>query len=325
MALPKRCAQDVHDDYTPLWLDPTGKETERDAAFGYGWHGISESLKAGIQVVNWNDAARRWKHYCYAYYGNPGEWQRALGDVLAATHTSDSGLRQTTDFLKQAARSAMPDNRISLLGNNDAIDIPAVRFKRGLDCLFAPAQGFSANQVLEAVGFHDETKVVFYDGNKAALAFRRHMIDTWDGENFAAFIIDARRAIAAAHPNAAFALPEGLAEADRAERPIYRGLGLSFESKESWLRHWRNFRKLRHEFVNLDPLRQPTAVAECIQSHAAAFTIAAIDNCFDSLDGLMLFDWTRRKFAHDVLVQSLKSNSQVYLVVGTPPRRRIRG
>jgi len=298
VAVPRRSTADVHDDYTPLFLDPTGRETEQDAAYGYGWNAISQSLKAGIQVANWADAPRRWKHYCYAYYGDPAEWQRALGDVTQSLHTNDSGLRGIVDFLKQAANE-IPNKIVALPGTALPFDIPAIRFNGGLDCLFAPARGFSANLILNAVGIHDAARIVHYDHNEAALTLKRRLIARWDGEDFKAF----------AGP----------------EYPIAFHHDLGFESKDSWLRHWQRFKRLRHEFIRLDPLAEPDAMVAAVQTNTANAVMVAVDDCFDDSSALIRFDWHRRKAAYDSLIGALKANAELYVVVGTPPRRRIRG
>ena len=45
IAVPYRSVENVHDNYTPLSLEPTGKDLTIDAAYGYGWNAISEGLK----------------------------------------------------------------------------------------------------------------------------------------------------------------------------------------------------------------------------------------------------------------------------------------
>ena len=55
-AVPRRSAENVHDDYTPVFLEPTGEERDWQGAFGYGWQAISESLRRGMPVLNWRES-----------------------------------------------------------------------------------------------------------------------------------------------------------------------------------------------------------------------------------------------------------------------------
>jgi hypothetical protein len=62
--LPIRSAQNLHDDYTPLWVKPGNKQTEYSVTnFGQGL--IARQLQNNQPIVNWNNAARDIKSYLY--------------------------------------------------------------------------------------------------------------------------------------------------------------------------------------------------------------------------------------------------------------------
>jgi hypothetical protein len=158
-AVPKRSAGDVHGGYTPLFLDPTGAERDWEGVFTYGWNAISESLRAGLRVTNWGEGPRRFKRYCYAYYGHPAEWLRVLADVTLPFATTDDGLREIVPFMNDAVRIASPTAA-------DVLDIPHARIRAGLDHVIAP--GPEAYRILEQIGAHPQTTVTLYAARESA-------------------------------------------------------------------------------------------------------------------------------------------------------------
>jgi hypothetical protein len=62
--VPIRSNQNLHDDYTPLWIRPGGDLTEyTTTAFGQGL--IAKQLQNNQAVVNWNNTARDLKFFLY--------------------------------------------------------------------------------------------------------------------------------------------------------------------------------------------------------------------------------------------------------------------
>jgi hypothetical protein len=62
--VPVRSDQNLHDDYTPLWIKPSNAVTEYTAtAFGQGL--IAKQLYSNQAVVNWNNTARDLKFFLY--------------------------------------------------------------------------------------------------------------------------------------------------------------------------------------------------------------------------------------------------------------------
>jgi hypothetical protein len=62
--VPARSSQNLHDDYTPLWIKPTVENTKYSVShFGQGL--IARQLCNNLPVVNWNNAARDLKSYLY--------------------------------------------------------------------------------------------------------------------------------------------------------------------------------------------------------------------------------------------------------------------
>jgi len=79
---PVRSQQNLHDDYTPLWVKP-GADLISYQTTGFGQGLIARQLNRGRALLNWNNHARGIKFFCYpsmAWKDHRREW---FGDYLA--------------------------------------------------------------------------------------------------------------------------------------------------------------------------------------------------------------------------------------------------
>ena len=50
------------------------------------------------------------------------------------------------------------------------------------------AASFKPNMILNTFGFDEDTEVVFYDYSKQALAFKKMLLQHWDGQDYPKFL-----------------------------------------------------------------------------------------------------------------------------------------
>ena len=326
VALPQRSPENVHDTWTPLWLKPTGQEIKLDANFGYGWNAISEGLKHGLTINNWPAAMRRYKRHCYAYYGDITTWLTALTDVTTAPETDDEMLRMILGFLRNTPNRFDSPNWVFVYNSESDLDIPLLRYRKGLDTAFVLASGFKANRILETVGFHDATHVVVYDYSKPALALKRLMVEEWDGRDFAAFLATARGRVDAACGEPATYVPEAVTkDAAATTREFHREMGAVFRSTDQWLAHWQRYRKLPHSFVHVDVLRQQAETAAMLEQHASGHSVIWISDMFNSPNAVGKFSFDRRREAYSTITRVLGARTDSSLIIGNEPRLWIAG
>ena len=321
VAFPHRSPDNVHDNYTPLFLDPLGKEAAITARYGYGWNGISAGLSAGHQIVNWPANVRRWKHNCYAYYGDIAEWITALSNVPAAPPTTDAMLHQMVQFLRNTPDREGKAKHIFVFNSEPDVDVPRLTFRRGIDTAFMLASGFKTNRVLDTLGFHDKTHVVVYDYSAPALALRKMMVEEWDGNDFAAFMTGARPRIAAMYADPVVMLPPEINNDPAAcDREFKREIGSRFGSMDKWLAHWRRYKALPHTFVEIDVLRDSDAVKAMLSTHARGHTVMWFSDMFNSPNAVGKFAWARRKATFDVIPATLDTVAESHLLLGGEPQ-----
>jgi len=326
VALPERSPENVHDNYTPLWLKPTGRELTLEVPFGYGWNGISEGLKHGLTINNWSESMRRFKRHCYAYYGDIMTWSAALSDVTTAPETDDKMLKMMLDFLRNTPNRFDAPDWVFVFNSESDIDIPLLRYRKGLDTAFVLASGFKANRILETTGFHDATKVVVYDYSKPALELKRLMVQEWDGRDYAAFFAQARPRVDAACGTKATYVPEAVTkDAAATTREFHREMGTVFRSNDQWLAHWQRYRQLPHTFVHVDVLRQPAEMAAMLEAHATGHAVIWISDMFNSPNAVGKFAFDRRKDAYNGITRALAARTESSLIIGNEPRLWIAG
>ncbi len=138
------------------------------------------------------------------------------------------------------------------------VETPPPDFPRPVSSLYAVASGFKPNRILQTHGMGEDTRVVFFDYSRNALAVRKTIVEQWDGEDFPHFIrylfktfppLDTFYQLwTAATPDAI-----GWATVERLwEREITR-LG----GERAFREHWRRYRELRHEYIHCDVLAAP--------------------------------------------------------------------
>jgi hypothetical protein len=125
------------------------------------------------------------------------------------------------------------------------------------------AAGFKPNMILNTHGFDSDTRIVFFDYSSQALAFRKLLHEEWDGEDYPRFLEYVFRKLPS--PETFYHLwndkrPEELRAEDFQqgwESEISR-----WGSAQAIKDHWREYRRLKHEFVHCDVLSEPHKLFE---------------------------------------------------------------
>jgi hypothetical protein len=148
--VPVRSEQNLHDDYTPLWIKPSGTVTEYTAKdFGQGL--IAKQLQNNQVVVNWNNAARALKFFLYS------------GAI---------------DLVKFQDYKSIAENQLWIF-NNEPITVV------GQPRLVSPGSGLSwmLNVIDDATQY-----LQIVDISCVQLNFCRKLWTTWDGTDYGTFV-----------------------------------------------------------------------------------------------------------------------------------------
>ncbi len=160
---PLRSRENVHDDYTPLWIKPGTTEKEYKHKW-HGWNIISVALEKDLPLVVFPESFRNNKKFYYPNY--------EPSFLLASTYLY--GKNQVA-----AQTIFYPHN------TEDKVDI---EFQGPIKQFITQASGLNWVDYLVAYGYYENTVVRFVDYNLLALECMHEIVNNWSGENYAEFV-----------------------------------------------------------------------------------------------------------------------------------------
>jgi hypothetical protein len=178
--IPNRSKDNVHDDYTPLWLKPSGEKklyTNRKLA----WNLIDISLNNDIPILNLPNDIRRNKRYLYPDY-KPYLLSDCLQKLSNDNLTCIDKLNiDQTNHLKNLLTPGVFCNPF-IFNTERLIDkLPCITPKR----IFGAASGFKTFVIWYRFGKSSE--VVYYDYNEKSLQIWKNIVNNWSGIDFVSF------------------------------------------------------------------------------------------------------------------------------------------
>jgi hypothetical protein len=223
----KRSKNDIHDDYTPIFLEPT-KETKVCTPYVDGWNFINKSLENGLTVYNFHPKIRVTKGYAY-----PNK------DI----DTLKTQLTWINDILVGAP------NCVFLWNTENYRDIKVSEGPK-IKKLYAVAAAFKPNFILNKFGFYDDTEIIYFDYSKQSLAFKKLLLEKWDGTNYPDFL---KRMKKQYNINETY----GGNTQDKPYSELWKNELLEWDSEEIIYEHWQRYKKLKHTFIHCDILENP--------------------------------------------------------------------
>ena len=219
----KRHIRDIHDDYTPLSLKPTD-ETLVCTPLVDGWNFINTSLTNGLTVYNFHPKIRDQKQYVYP-------------------NKSAAELQHQLSWINNIISYA--PTCVFFWNTEEYYDLKYIKINKPIDKIYSVAAAFKPNFILNNFGFKDTTEVVFYDYSKQALAFKKMLLESWNGEDYPDFLMWAKTK---------YAINE--TAGTRTENESYNDLWNKeikwWGSEKEIKNHWDNYKKLKHSYVHCD-------------------------------------------------------------------------
>ena len=183
----ERSPENIHDDYTPLWLksrqsDPIGTDVRK-----LGWNLISCSLSHGIDVVNLPTAVRQEKVYVYPEdHGRrlAAATQKLRGDHRLYierfdNHSQEDWISYMRWFLQDTITPIFIFNTADLY---ETLDAPAP------DSIWTTASGFKSFVEWYKRGSLSSCRIDTYDYNAKSLKLWQTIHREWTGDDIYAFM-----------------------------------------------------------------------------------------------------------------------------------------
>ncbi len=224
----RRHIKDIHDDYTPLGLFPT-EETQVCTPIVDGWNFISKSLESGLTVYNFHPKIRESKSYAY-----PNKSLSELQEQL-------SWINQILAHAPDCVFFWNTENYTDIDRNKDLI-------KKPIKTLYSVAASFKPNYFLHTYGFTEDTKIVFYDYSKQALAFKAMIIQMWDGKDYPQFLYNIKKKYTI---NETTHNPYGKDDYEKLWEIECERWGGASAIEE----HWQRYKLLEHKYIHCDVVK----------------------------------------------------------------------
>ena len=236
VAKAKRSITDIHDDYTPIFLEPT-RETQVCTPYVDGWNFINKSLENGLKVYNFHPKIRDTKKYTY-----PSK------DIET--------LQKQLDWVNNIITGA--PNCVFFWNTEPYNDIKRSTGKK-IKKLYSVAAAFKPNFILNKFDFYDDTEITYFDYSKPALAFKKFLLEEWDGKDYPKFL---RYAKSNYQLNETYgATTEGKTSKDLWDKEL-----IDWGNEDILYNHWQRYKKLKHNFIYCDLLENPEKVTNSIDN-----------------------------------------------------------
>lgn len=236
--IPKRSKKDIHDDYTPIGL-MSSEITEICTPVVDGWNFINKSIENSLTVYNFHPKFRDSKQYIYPNK-DLNELQEQLGWI-----------NQILVYAPQCVFFWNTEKYNDIKKTDLGID--------RVDYLYSVAASFKPNFILNKYGFTENTKIIFFDYSKQALAFKKLLLEQWDGTNYPKFLYDIKKK----YPQINETTHNPYGEDNYKE--LWEKEIENWNGTNQLKEHWDRYKKLKHSFVHCDVLKNSDKITNLIK------------------------------------------------------------
>jgi hypothetical protein len=236
-----RHAADIHDDYTPLTLRPTS-ETSVCTPLVDGWNFINKSLENDLTVYNFHPKIRESKVYLYP-------------------NKSAADLERQLSWINNIVNYA--PTCVFFWNTETYADLKYIKIQTPIKKLYAVAASFKPNMILNTFDFEESTEVVYYDYSKQALAFKKMLLQNWDGEDYPKFLRWAK---------SKYQINEtgGIRTENETYEDLWEREIKWWGSEKAIKDHWDRYKKLKHSYINLDICVNPEKLTSLVTSEESS-------------------------------------------------------
>lgn len=286
----ERSEENFHDDYTPLWVRPTGEKSMQTGA-GQGWKLLSAMFENNWPVITLSEKIRFKKFYNYPDH-ETDKFEESIKTMTTYEGQNWNQSKAITDALCVKDQIWLFNSEPMTIGNNGVFDL-----------VVNTASGFKIFDLLKNKKLSDNARIVVYDFNPKSLEWYKQFY-SWGTEN----LLECIRAF----PDRKHFTWIGQTESDYNENQsfnnLYNEVLEHFGGEENFQRLWKEFKSMNVKFVEVDLYKNPQQFAEIF---------VGAGNKFLNLSNIFSTDATNLLFGH-VEVQTAQQRCLGYLYVVDP-------
>lgn len=282
----ERSVENFHDDYTPLWIKPTGTEKLQTHS-KQGWNIISEAFKNNFDVINWNQTIRNKRTYYY-----PESNSDLFLDCLK-NFTTDKTLNVNQKKLLGLAKHVKDQ---IWLTNSENMILSEQYTDRNFDTVVLPAAGFKFLEPFRSGQLNENGTLILYDFNPKSLEWVKLLKES-TGDNFDTLISTFKHKdyFHISGANKVFS-----DQGNQFTKNFYDNISNTYEyfgGKAKTLEYLNLFRNAKVEFIQVDLLNNPETLTKEIKSK----------NVFINISNIYSTDFTNTFLPKTILDSSFKT------------------
>lgn len=311
----ERSQDNVHDDYTPLWL-AAKSQTEITYQSNYGYFGVrlvAAIINAGHKIVNVPQQARQKKSYSY-----PNKNHQELRGMIQGTvdKPQEYGLHS---FYLNLQRMKDSLNIGYYITNTEPLMETHTYSNLNFDCFVGVASGFKPAMIVGQDNFDEHCRVLLIDISPAALEWQQYLREHWSGD--ADTFNQVCEGFREQHPTWRINIDLGPQWRDpevrkeRVETSLAKYLSVLGLNDQEFKRRWNKYQNCEHSYLQVDLLGDSAARDIVPYINKSSGTYVWTSNAF-YMDYLMFYrgnKWAQNQFQS--FQQSLREQSQGSLVI----------
>lgn len=161
----ERSAENFHDDYTPLWIKDTGNRKPQ-LHCKQGWNFIDKALKAGLEIINWNQKIRSKRTYYYPETSSFAFYHSYKNRKIMPGVTNFNQLRLINEMVTGVGHQVWAINSEHMYVHNRG---------RQYEIVALPASGFKYLDVFQSNALTSNGEILIYDYNQISLDWIKHI------------------------------------------------------------------------------------------------------------------------------------------------------
>lgn len=313
LSLPRvlRSPDNIHDDYTPTYLLPTGEMRDYYGTLKQGWRLIASFLEAGYRVGNFSNDIRRTKIHLYPDVDDDCVFERILAGDETLTVPESGPTYGQFSYLRRNSKQ-VTQNSVFVFNNEKFIDYQLQGYvqNKEVDTVYSVAAGFIPLEIFNKVG---GKRIVFVDYSQPALDFHQWLYERWDGYDYANAIYTYQSIV-----GDKFRPMKSSSTYEQQWQEIVK----SFGGIEVWLALWNRYRATPVRFIKTNFFEDYQAMIDDM-STTTGNNVFWFSNSFYTPLAIRYFQPDNLYNIYDNFRQQLKDANQSIVIMGTNPYRNL--
>lgn len=239
----KRSEENFHDDYTPLWVQPTGEHAVQEGA-GQGWEIVAAMFDNNWPVITLSEKIRFSKFYTYPDHETQ-EFEQSIKTLTPYEGQNWNQNKIVTDVLCVKDQIWLFNSEDMNIYNNGVYDL-----------VVNTASGFKLFDLFKNNKVSNDARCIIYDFNPKSIAWYKHFY-SWHNED----LLECIRAFPDKNNFTWLGQWDPVYTENYGFENGLREVYSHFNGPEQFAIYWRKFKDMSVDFIKADLYQEPEKFA----------------------------------------------------------------